>query len=200
MPGAYSHGSLVWAQHSASLKPKCLTSTSDSGLGSTKVTARTRPPSRDFQPWCALYPWVMPELKQRKQKLGKATGSMNDDSVSRRCRRRILLGQGPCALAKCFASTETRRHDVGRPAELAVFWCLDKTFWAGRRRARFTDASRRSPPKRGRLHVVGQAGRGALHEDCVSPLPSKCPWAFVGRGVFLVQPTRRAWAVSLCEP
>ena len=61
-------------------------------------------------------PIIMPELKQQKQKLGKATGSRNDDSVSRRCHRCILLGQGPCALAKCFASTETRRHDVGRAA------------------------------------------------------------------------------------
>ena len=41
-------------------------------------------------------------------KLGKATGSRNH-----KC---ILLGQGPCALTKCFASTETRRHDVGQAA------------------------------------------------------------------------------------
>ena len=59
-------------------------------------------------------PIAMPKLKQRKQKEGKATGSRNDDSVSRRCRRRILLGQGPCAWAECFASKETRHHDVGR--------------------------------------------------------------------------------------
>ena len=39
--------------HSAFVKPKHITSTSDSGLEST---ARTRMPSRDFQPWCALYP------------------------------------------------------------------------------------------------------------------------------------------------
>ena len=88
-------------------------------------------------------PTVMPQLKQRKQKERKATGSRNDDSVSRRYRRRILLGQGPCALAKCFASTETRRHDVGRAASAqsspsrsgllrlhwcrtTVLWCLDK--------------------------------------------------------------------------
>ena len=65
-------------------------------------------------------PIVMPQLKQRKQKERKATGSTKGDSVSRRCHRHILLGQGPCALAKCFASTETRRHDVGRLAALAL--------------------------------------------------------------------------------
>ena len=59
-------------------------------------------------------PIVMPELKQRKQEQEKAAASRKGDSVSRRCRRRILLGQGPCALAKSFASTETRRHDVGQ--------------------------------------------------------------------------------------
>ena len=59
-------------------------------------------------------PIVMPELKQRKQEEKKAAASRKGDSVSRRCHRRILLGQGPCAVAKSFASTETRRHDKGQ--------------------------------------------------------------------------------------
>ena len=61
-------------------------------------------------------PIVMPELKQRKQEQEKAAASRKGDSVSRRCHRRILLGQGPCEVAKSFASTETRRHDVGQTA------------------------------------------------------------------------------------
>ncbi|OLP76889.1 hypothetical protein AK812_SmicGene43121 [Symbiodinium microadriaticum] len=120
----------------------------------------------------------MPELKQRKQKEGKATGSRNDDSVSRRCRRRILLGQAPCALSKCFASTETRRHDVGQatsaqssPSRSAALALVQNNGslvlgqeipGAGRRRALFTDARRRSARKCSRLGVVSQADRGAL--------------------------------------
>ena len=123
-------------------------------------------------------PIVMPELKQRKQKEGKATGSRNDDSVSRRCRRRILLGQAPCALSKCFASTETRRHDVGQatsaqssPSRSAALALVQNNGslvlgqeipGAGRRRALFTDARRRSARKCSRLGVVSQADRGAL--------------------------------------
>ena len=58
----------------------------------------------------------MPELTQQKQKEGKATCSRKGDSISRRCCRGILLGQGPCELVTSFASRETRRHDVGRAA------------------------------------------------------------------------------------
>ena len=56
----------------------------------------------------------MPELTQQKQKEGKATCSRKGDSISRRCCRGILLGQGPFELVTSFASRETRRHDVGR--------------------------------------------------------------------------------------
>ena len=52
----------------------------------------------------------MPELTQQKQKEGKATCSRKGDSISRRCCRGILLGQGPCELVTSFASRETRRH------------------------------------------------------------------------------------------
>ncbi|OLQ13949.1 hypothetical protein AK812_SmicGene1961 [Symbiodinium microadriaticum] len=111
----------------------------------TRINGKDTPAVQGLPTMMRPVPIVMPELKQRKQKLGKATGSRNDDSVSRRCHRCILLGQGPCALAKCFASTETRRHDVGRAASAqsspsrsgllclhwrrtTVFWCLDKKF------------------------------------------------------------------------
>ena len=111
----------------------------------TRINGKDTPAVQGLPTMMRPVPIVMPELKQRKQKLGKATGSRNDDSVSRRCHRCILLGQGPCALAKCFASTETRRHDVGRAASAesspsrsgllclhwrrtTVCWCLDKKF------------------------------------------------------------------------
>ena len=70
MPGAYSHGSLPWAQHSASLTTNCITSTSDTstfdgGLGSTKLTAST-PAGQGFPSMMQPVPIIMPELKQRK--------------------------------------------------------------------------------------------------------------------------------------
>ncbi|CAE7381516.1 unnamed protein product [Symbiodinium sp. KB8] len=129
-------------------------------------------------------PSVMPQLKQRKQKERKATGSTKGDSVSRRCHRQILLGQGPCALAKCFVSTETRRHDVGRLAALALKGPLH-----GCQPHKPTKAQ--SPPccRPGR---PGCSARGLRQPAALK--------VFFGRGAILVQPTRRAWAVSLCEP
>ena len=130
---------------------KFITSTSESGLGSTKVTARTRLPGQGFPSMMRPVPIVMPEVTQQKQKEGKATCSRKGDSISRRCCRGILLGQGPCELVTSFASRETRCHDVGRAASaqsrprrsrlLRLQWCrttriarcLDKKFWAGRR-------------------------------------------------------------------
>ena len=60
-------------------------------------------------------PIVMPELKQRKQEEKKAAASRKGDSVSRRCHRRILLGQGPCALAEelCEHGNTTSRQRPG---------------------------------------------------------------------------------------
>ena len=95
--------------------------------------------------------------------VGEGHRHWKGDSVSRRCRRHVLLGRGPCELAKDFASMETRRHDVGRaPAAQSrprlssllrlhctratrLVHCFDENLWAGKRSALFTGASSRSP-------------------------------------------------------
>eukprot|EP00439_Symbiodinium_sp_Y106_P074361 s1230_g14.t1 len=132
-------------------------------------------------------PIDMPELKQRKQEKGNVTGSRKADGVSRNCHGRILLGQGPCALAKSFASMETRRHDVGRAASAQSRPCWsglvqsnpDRTLlgreilgWQRKGPLHRCQTGQQQKPTRSpvcsRFHVVGQAAQGGLDEACVS--------------------------------
>ena len=128
---------------------------------------------------------------------GDAVGASSWDKVH-------VRWQSASRARKLDITTSARPHPLkavlAGPACLhwcrtTVFWCLDK------KSPKLADEGPASQMPAAEAHESAVASMlqarpiGVLWTRTVSAAALKVPWASV-----LVQPTRRAWAVSLCEP